>query len=97
LGQFRFEKGERGWVDRTYFKPELAQIAFSLKAGQHSGVIELPEACYILLVEDVRSAHVKSLAEVRADIERTLKSEEKSRLRKQWIERLISKSFIRYY
>jgi len=93
----RAEKGERGWVDRTYFKPELAQIAFSLKAGQHSGVIELPEACYILLVEDVRSAHVKSLAEVRADIERTLKSEEKSRLRKQWIERLISKSFIRYY
>jgi len=93
----RADKGERGWVDRTYFKPELAQIAFSLKAGQHSGVIELPEACYIMLVEEVRAAHVKTLSEVRSDIERTLKSEEKSRLRKQWIERLRSKTYIRFY
>ena len=96
-GSKRAEGGERGWVDRSFFKPELARIAFSLKAGQHSGVIELPEGCYILMVEEVRPAHVKSLAEVRSDIERTLKTEEKSRLRKQWIERLKNKSFIQYY
>ena len=71
-GSKRSEGGEYGWVDRTFFKPELAQIAFSLKAGQHSGVIELPEACYILLVEEVRPSHVKSLAEVRTEIDRTL-------------------------
>ena len=70
----------RVWVDRSYFKPELAEIAFSLKSGEHSRVIELPEACYILMVEDVRPAHIKSLVEVRSDIERTLKSEEKSPL-----------------
>jgi parvulin-like peptidyl-prolyl isomerase len=96
-GSKRAEGGERGWVDRSFFKPDLAQIAFSLKAGQHSGVIELPEACYILLVEDVRPAHVKSLPEVRTDIERTLKTAERERLRKQWIERLKNKSFIEYY
>jgi peptidyl-prolyl cis-trans isomerase SurA len=93
----RADGGERGWVDRSYFKPELAGAAFSLKAGQHSGIVELPEACYILLVEDVRPAHVKSLAEVRSEIELTLKSAEKTRLHRQWIERLIKKSFIRYY
>lgn len=96
-GALRDEKGERGWVDHSYFKPELAKIAFSLKPGQHSGVIELHEACYIMLVEDTRTAHIKTLAEVRADIERTLKGQERSRLHKQWIERLKNKSFIEYY
>jgi parvulin-like peptidyl-prolyl isomerase len=96
-GSKRAEGGERGWVERSFFKPDLAQIAFSLKASQHSGVIELPEACYILLVEDVRAAHVKSLAEVRSDIERTLRTGERARLRKQWVERLRTKSFIQFY
>jgi parvulin-like peptidyl-prolyl isomerase len=96
-GSQRAEGGERGWVLRSFFKPELAQVAFSLKAGQHSSVIELPEACYILLVEDVRSAHIQPLADVRSDIERTLKNEDAARLRKQWIERLKKKSFINYY
>ncbi len=96
-GSKRTEGGDYGWNDRSFFKPELAQVAFSLKAGQHSGVIELPEACYILLVEEVRPAHVKSLTEVRSNIERTLRTEEISRLHKQWIERLEKKSFIHYY
>jgi len=96
-GSKRTEGGEYGWHDRSFFKPELAQVAFSLKAGQHSGVIDLPEACYILMVEEVRPAHVSSLTEVRSDIERTLRTGERERLRKQWIERLEKKSFIHYY
>jgi parvulin-like peptidyl-prolyl isomerase len=96
-GSKRAVGGERGWVDRSYFKPELAQVAFSLKAGEHSGVIELPEGCYILMVEEVRPAHVKPLAEAREDIERKLKTLEKDRLHKQWIDRLKTKSFIEYY
>jgi peptidyl-prolyl cis-trans isomerase SurA len=96
-GSQRAEGGDRGWVDRSYFKPELAEIAFSLKPGQHSGVIDLPEACYLMMVEEARPAHNRALAEVRDEIERTLKSEESLRLRKQWIERLKRKSFIEYY
>lgn len=96
-GSQRAEGGDRGWVDRLYFKPELAKIAFSLKPGEHSGVIQLPEACYLMMVEDVRTAHVKDLNEVRVDIERTLKNDENLRLRKVWIERLRHKSFISYY
>ena len=33
---------------------------------------------------------------MRGEIERTLKSEERTRLHKQWIERLKKKSFIRF-
>jgi len=93
----RSEGGDRGWVDRTYFKPELAQVAFSIKPGQHSSVIDLPEACYLMMVEEARPAHDRPLTEVRDDIERTLKSQESLRLRKEWIERLKRKSFIQYY
>jgi len=96
-GSQRTEKGERGWVDHSYLNPELSKVAFSLKAGQHSDVIELPEACYILLVEDVRAAHIKPLTDVRTDIEQTLMTQEMSHLRKRWIDRLIKKSFIEYY
>ncbi|HZM03077.1 MAG TPA: peptidyl-prolyl cis-trans isomerase [Candidatus Saccharimonadales bacterium] len=96
-GSQRAEGGERGWVDRKFFKQELADAAFSLKPGQHSGVIELPEGCYLIMVEDARQSHVKPLVEVRADIERALKNEENSRLHKQWIDRLKKKSFIEYY
>jgi len=96
-GSKRSEGGDYGWVLRKDLKSELSDAAFSLKAGQVSGVVELPEACYILLVEDTRPSHIQSLTEVRTDIERTLKNEQRSRLRKQWIERLKTKSFIQYY
>jgi parvulin-like peptidyl-prolyl isomerase len=96
-GSKKSEGGDYGWVDRSFFKPELAEAAFSLKPGHHSGVIELPEACYILMVEDARPSHTRPLADVRNEIEQTLKAEEKGRLRSQWIERLKRKSYINYY
>jgi peptidyl-prolyl cis-trans isomerase SurA len=96
-GSQRAEGGDRGWVDRTYFKAELATQAFSLKPGQHSGVIELPEGCYIMMVEDARLAHIRPLTEVRDDVERLLKAQESLRLYKDWIQRLKRKSFIQYY
>ena len=96
-GAQRTQGGDRGWVDRTYFKKELSDIAFAMKAGEHSKVIDLPEACYILQVEEARPAHVRPLAEVKEEIERALKAGEKSRLEKQWINRLRAKSFVRYF
>ncbi|HEX3719265.1 MAG TPA: peptidyl-prolyl cis-trans isomerase [Verrucomicrobiae bacterium] len=96
-GSQRAEGGDRGWVDRTYYKAELSKEAFALKPGHHSGVIELPEACYLMMVDESRPAHIRPLSEVRDDIERTLKDQENLRLRKEWIERLKRKSFIEYY
>ncbi len=93
----RTDGGDRGWVDRKLFRKEVSDVAFSLAAGQHSGVIETPEACYIVEVEDTKPAHVKQLEEVRGDIERALKNEESLRLRKLWIDRLKRKSFYRFY
>jgi peptidyl-prolyl cis-trans isomerase SurA len=96
-GSQKSQEGDWGWIDRSVLRSELAAVAFSLKPGEHSAVIEIPEGCYVMLVEESRPAHVKALPEVRDAIEKDLRVQEQQRLRKQWIERLKSKSFIRYF
>jgi peptidyl-prolyl cis-trans isomerase SurA len=50
-----------------------------------------------MLVEDKKVSYVKTLSEVREEIEGTLKTEETKRLRKQWIDQLKAKAFVRYF
>jgi parvulin-like peptidyl-prolyl isomerase len=78
-------------------REDLAKVAFSLKPGDLSGVLELPEGCYIMKVEEYHPAHTKPLNEVRGEIERTLEAAQRQRLRKQWVERLKGKAFIRLF
>ncbi len=89
--------GNAGWVERSVLRKELADAAFTLATGQVSDVVETPDACYLLLVEEKRPAHVKPLNEVRDDIEKNLRAQEQSRLEKQWIAKLKAKSFILYF
>jgi peptidyl-prolyl cis-trans isomerase SurA len=91
------EGGDWGWVERSVLREDLAKAAFSLKPGEHSGVIPSKEGAYIMYVEDVRPEHIKSLAEVREEVESTLKVQENKRLRKQWIDGLKKKAFVRYF
>ena len=93
----RSQGGDRGWVERSFLRKELADIAFALKPGQVSDVIEMPEACYLMLVEQARPAHVKPLNEVRDDVELTLRTQAQKQLEQQWIERLKKKTFIRLF
>jgi hypothetical protein len=62
-----------------------------------SDVVETPDACYLMLVEQTRLAHVKPLADVRDQIEKNLRAQEQSRLEKQWIAKLKAKTFILYF
>ena len=93
----RSQGGDRGWVERSVLRKELADVAFALKPGQVSGVIDLPEACYLMLVEQARPAHVKPLNEVRDDVELTLRTQAQKQLEQQWIEQLKKKTFIRLF
>jgi parvulin-like peptidyl-prolyl isomerase len=94
-GNQRNQTGLRDWEEIDSLRKELAAAVLNLKAGEHSGVIEASDACYLLYVEDRRASHFKSLGEVRAEIEKNLVLEERSRLEKQWIERLKKKTFVR--
>jgi len=96
-GSQRGQGGDWGWVDRGVLRRELAEVAFTLKVGQPSEVIETPEALYLMLVEDKRASDIKPLSEVREEIERTLQTEERARLGRLYINRLKQKSFVRYF
>jgi parvulin-like peptidyl-prolyl isomerase len=90
----RSQGGDRGWVQKTELRKELADAAFALKPGQHSGVIDTPEVCYLVQVEESRPAHYKPLSEVRQQIETDLLANERTRIEKQWIDRLRKKTFV---
>jgi len=93
----RSQGGDRGWVERSILRKELADVAFALKPGQVSEVIEMPEACYLMLVEQARPAHVKPLNEVRDDVELTLRTQSQKQLEQQWIAQLKKKTYWRLY
>ncbi len=96
-GSQKSQGGDWGWVERSVLRKDLADAAFSLKPGQVSGVIETPESVYLMLVEQTKPAHDRPLTEVQDDIEKTLRTQEQSRLEKQWIAGLKKKTFIRYF
>lgn len=96
-GSQRNQGGDWGWVQRSVLRPELATAAFTLKPGQPSPIIETPDACYLMLVEETRPTHTKPLAELRDDIEKTLQSQERAKIQQEWINRLKKKTFVRYF
>ena len=96
-GSKRNEGGDWGWVERRVLRKELVGPAFALKPGELSEIIETPGEIYLMLVEDKKSAHRKPLTEVRPEIERLLMTEEQNRLRKQYIDRLKKKTYVRYF
>jgi len=89
--------GDWGWVQRSVLNTNLAQVAFSLEPGQHSRAVETPAGAYVLLVEDKKIAHIRPLSEVRNEVEATLRAEEVKRLKKQWVDQLKSKAYIRSF
>ena len=95
-GSQQHQGGEWDWVERSVLRKELADVAFSLNVGQVSDPINMPDAVYVMLVEDKRPAHLKPLPDVRAEIEKTLRTQQQARLQKQWIDGLKKKTFIRY-
>jgi parvulin-like peptidyl-prolyl isomerase len=95
-GSQQHQGGDWGWVERPVLRKELADVAFTLTPGQVSEPIDAPDAVYLMLVEDKKGAQPKPLADVRNDIEKTLRTQQQAHLQQQWIDGLKKKTFIRY-
>ena len=68
--------GAVGWIKRGGFPvPEVDKAAFSLAKGGTSDVINAGYAFVILRVEDKQDAHLKTMAEVKDQIEPILKQQ----------------------
>lgn len=91
------EGGDWGWVGRDMLRKELNEVAFTLKPGQHSQIIDTKEGYYIVQVDDVKPTHTKPLAEVRDEIEKTLLQQQRDKMQQDWVKDLRAKAYIRLF
>ena len=96
-GAQKDDGGDWGWIEPKVLRKELAEAAALLKAGEVSGLVNTPDACYIMRVEKIRIAYVRPLNEVRDEIEKKLVSEERKDLQDKYVGRLRKKAFIRFF
>ena len=89
--------GDWGWIDRKTLSEPLSNAAFGLKPGEVSQVVEVSGNYYLLKVEGRHDAIVRSLKEVRADIEKKLQQEEAQRLQEHWLAGLRAKAYIKTF
>ena len=76
---------------------ERFELRGLLLFNELSDIIHLDKSYYLMLVEEKKPAQFKPLNEVRDEIEHTLIGDERGRLQKKYIERLKTKSFVRYF
>ena len=71
--------GELGWIGRGRTVPEFEKAAFSLAKGQTSDLVKSSYGFHIIRVEDKQDAHLKTLAEVKSEIEEKVKQQKTAR------------------
>jgi parvulin-like peptidyl-prolyl isomerase len=89
--------GDWGWIDRKKLNENLTKIAFALKPGQMSQVIELGGSYYLMFCEAKKQASMKPLKEVRPEIEKALLQTERQKQQQEWLSKLRKKAFIKLY
>lgn len=72
--------GSLGWIGRGQTVPEFEKAAFSLPKGQISDLVKSSFGFHIIRLDDKRDAQMKTLDEVKGDIEPILKRQKAQQL-----------------
>lgn len=91
------QKGDWGWINRKTLNEKLSKIAFSLKVGKVSPVIEVANSYYLLYVEAKKNGTTRPLSEVRDEIQSKIIQEERQKRQQEWLRRLRKKAYIKMY
>ena len=83
------EGGSLGWIGRGQTVPEFEKAAFSLPKGQISDLIKSSYGFHIIRVDDKQDAHMKSLDEVKSEIEPALKHQKAQQIAQRQAENLL--------
>jgi peptidyl-prolyl cis-trans isomerase D len=84
--------GELGWIGRGRTVPEFEKAAFSLGKGQTSGLVKSSYGFHVIHVEDKQDAHLKTLAEVKSEIEEKVKQQKTARATEMAANALLSQA-----
>lgn len=69
------EGGALGWIGKGRTVPEFEQVAFSLPKGSSSDLVKTTYGFHIIHVDDKHEAHVKTLEEVKPQVEPIIKQQ----------------------
>ena len=69
------EGGSLGWIGKGRTVPEFEKAAFSLPKGQISDLVKSSYGFHIIRVDDKQDAHMKTLEEVKGEIEPIVKQQ----------------------
>lgn len=89
--------GDWGWIETNTLNEKLTQMAFSLRPGEVSPVVEIGNTFYVLMVEAKKSAAVKPMADVRDEIEQNLIQQERLKVQNRWLDTLREKAYIKIF
>lgn len=89
--------GDWGWIDRGTLTAPLEKVAFNLRLGKVSNIVEVGGNYYILKVEGRQGGVTRPFAEVRDEIEKKLTSEEAQAMQERWLASLRQKAYIKMY
>jgi len=86
--------GDWGWIDERTLNDTLTKIAFSLKPGSISDVVDMAGSYYLLYVQERKDASTQPLSAVHDAIEHQLVEEEGQKAEEKWISGLRKKAYI---
>ncbi len=72
--------GELGWIGRGRTVPEFEKAAFSQAKGQTSDLVKSSYGFHIIRTEDKHEAHLKTLDEVKSEIEPLIRQQKAARM-----------------
>ncbi len=89
--------GDWGWVNRRTLNDNLSKIAFSMKPGQVSQIIDLGNSYFLLLVEQKKNGETKPLSAVHDEIEKELLQQQRQAAMTEWAAKLRKKAYIKMF
>src|ERR1700735_1944254 len=86
------EGGSLGWIGKGRTVPEFEKAAFSLPKGQISDLVKSSYGFHIIRVDDRQDAHMKTLEEVKDQIEPILKQQKAQEIAQKQAEDLLQQA-----
>ena len=84
--------GSLGFIGRGQTVPEFEKVAFSLPKGQISDLVKSSYGFHIIRVDDKQEAHMKSLDEVKSEIEPLIRQQKAQQIAQKKAEDLLKQA-----